>query len=199
MAVPKVHKKIYLMLDFLQRKLGTNYEIDIRAFSMEEKKEHPNANFLVGPTGRGNEDIDAFGIRVHRRCGAMKDFELFSSVLHELLHAMYWPVATAHSSALKEVRSKAMKSHLEGEMYDSREQGTYRLERAIAPILWPEFLLDMEQKSSKLLPDPTNGAERVEQNGTHEDGKKTGSRAGEEEGHSERSAGTLQDSVQGSQ
>jgi|ERR1035437_1884672 hypothetical protein len=145
MSTPKVHKKVYLILEFLQRKLETKYDIDVGPFTAQEKKEHPNSNFLVFPTGRGRMDADAFSVHLNRRAGRMSDFELFSSILHEVLHIIYWSVVDCHSSALTQVHSKVMKNHLEEALFDSREQGTYRLERAIAPILYPDFLLDTKE------------------------------------------------------
>ena len=175
MAIPKVHKKIYVILEFIQRKLQTNYLVDVNSFEEEHHKDYPNANFLVEPSGRGRQDQEAFSIHVHRRVGRMKDFDLFSSVLHELIHVIYWPVVDCHSDALKSVHSKAMKSHLSEDMYDSREQGTYKLERAIAPVLYHEFLLDIAAKASNLPSEPVVVQKEI-QNGNEEGRGKEGSK-----------------------
>ena len=171
MSVPKCHKKAYLYLQFLQEKLKTNYDFDIRGFTPQELRDHPKANFLVGPTARGREDAESFSIHIHRSVGKMEEEELFSSMLHELLHTIFWPVVDCHNTALREVHSKVMKHHLDGEMFDAREQGTYRLERCLAPILWKEFLIDTEKKlSDSILPSPSKRAEGVEKNGHEEEG-----------------------------
>ena len=103
---------------------------------------HGRDLMTITRTARGRQDPGAFLLHYNAPLVAdVDDAELKKRVFHELLHALTWDLVDEVEAALRHlaVDAEAIRRELKLRAYEAREAVTYRLERTLGPLCFPEL------------------------------------------------------------